>query len=87
MSHIMFVSPEVLVRAAVIHLASLDLAKQPSPGGPSVTAPACLSSTEDVAAMETTLRAWASARPRAWAADHTQGEYPAYRDEVVWTDI
>ena len=68
MSHIMFLSPAVLVRAAVTHLAWLDLAKQPSPGGPSVTVPACPSSTEDVAAMETTLRARASARQRAWAA-------------------
>ena len=88
MSHIMFVSPEVLVRAAVIHLAWLDLAKQPSPGGPSVTVPACPSSTEDVAAMETTLRARASARQRARAAaGGIQGEYPAINNEVVWTDI
>ena len=83
----MFVSPEVLVRAVVIHLAWLDLAKQPSPGGPSVTVPACPSSTEDVAAMATTLRAWASARQRARAAaGGIQGEYPAISNEVVWTE-
>ena len=72
----MFLSPEVLVRAAVTHLAWWDLARQPSQGGPSVTAPACPSSMEDVAAMETTLRAWVSARPRARAAA-AQGEYLA----------
>ena len=74
MLHIMFLSPEVLVWAAVTHLAWWDLARQPSPGGPSVTAPAYPSSTGDVAAMATTLRAWVSARPRARAAA-AQGEY------------
>ena len=70
----MFLSPEVLVRAAVTHLGWWDLARQPSPGGPSVRAPVSPSSMEDVAAMATTLRAWVSARPRARAAA-AQGEY------------